>query len=384
MELIAKTLYGLENILAGELALLGASKVRIANRAVGFEGGKELLYEVNYMSATALSVLKKIAGFKIKSSDDLYNKAKEIPWDKFMNRKSTFAVVPVVSSSLFRHSGFPALRVKDAIADYFREKYGLRPDVDKNNPQIIINLHISNDDVTLSLDSSGEPLFKRGYRKASVQAPLNEVLAAGMLRLSGWNASEVLIDPMCGSGTIPVEAAMMAAGIPPAFARKSFGFELWPDYDRDLFRKIKEKHNAKTGKPGTVNIFGYDISERAVQIASANAERAGTGKWILFEVKDFMDLKSGVKNGTLILNPPYGERMSAGEPDSLYSAIGTALKHNFEGFTAWIITPSEGPVKHIGLKPSEKHILFNGAIECRFLKFELYGGSKKKNTPNIS
>jgi putative N6-adenine-specific DNA methylase len=377
MKFIAKTLYGLEPVLAKELENLGAVDIVVANRAVLFTGDLNLMYTVNYMSRTSLSVLWMIAEFNIKSADDLYNRAQRIRWEEYIDGYSKFSIVPVVKSPLFNHTGFAGLRLKDAIADYFRRKSGFRPSVDTEDPDLMINLHISNERVTISLDSSVIPLFKRGYRKESSAAPLNEVLAAGMLLISGWDPSKCLIDPMCGSATIPIEAGLIACSIPPGKFREKFGFEKWKNFNRNEFEEIKNIHNKKVSAGNNARIFGYDISAEAIEKAGINVKSAGLERVINLEVSDMMYLKPACNDGYVFINPPYGERISAGETDIIYAMTGTALKHRFEGFTAWIISSNRDSLKQIGLKPSAKHTLYNGALECLFARYELYGGSRK-------
>lgn len=376
MKFVAKTLYGLESVLADELTFMGASDVEKVNRAVLFKGDKNLLYRVNYCSRTALSVLMPVGDFRIRSKDDLYKGGLKIEWDSFMEAGDTFSIVPVINSPHFAHSGYAGLLLKDAIADYFRNKLGRRPSVDSSDPTILINLHISNDQVTVSIDSSVIPLFKRGYRQEQAVAPLNEVLAAGILLMSGWNASASLTDPMCGSGTIPIEAGLIACNIPPGKFRKFFGFQRWKDYDEEMFNKIKiECQNTLRISP--VKICGSDISNDAVMQSRNNVIRAGLSDIISIEVSDFRDIKSSDDNGFVFLNPPYGLRLHPDELDEIYSMIGRTLKHSFPGYTAWLITSNKDSLKKVGLKPKEKHTLFNGALECTLLKYEMYQGSKK-------
>jgi putative N6-adenine-specific DNA methylase len=376
MKFVAKTLYGLEAVLAEELIRIGASDVEKVNRAVIFSGDISLLYRVNYTVRTALSILMQVADFRIRSKDDLYRGGSKIEWDRYLSADDTFSIVPVVNSGYFTHTGYPALILKDAVADYFRRKTGRRPSVNAADPGILINLHISNDIVTVSIDSSVIPLFKRGYRQEQSVAPLNEVLAAGILLMSGWNASASLIDPMCGSGTIPIEAGLLACNIPPGRFRNFFGFQKWKDYDEKLFAKIKyEADNEIISSP--VKISGSDISEQVVSQARANVAKAGLMDIISIQTADFRDLKASAGNGFIFLNPPYGERLLPSETDDLYSMIGSSLKHNFPGATAWMITSNRESLKNIGLKPAEKHILFNGALECILLKYVMYSGTKK-------
>ena len=376
MRLVAKTLYGLENVLAEELTSLGASDVKTANRAVLFNGDKNLLYRVNYCSRTALSVLMPVGDFRIRSKDDLYKCGLKVDWDRFMDADDTFSIVPVINSPHFTHTGYAGLILKDSIADYFRNKSGRRPSVDTDDPTILINLHISNDQVTISIDSSVVPLFKRGYRQEQAVAPLNEVLAAGILLMSGWKASTALTDPMCGSGTIPIEAGLIACNIPPGKFRKFFGFQRWKDFDEELFNKIKIEYDKLAGI-SSVKICGSDISELAVTQSRSNVSGAGLNGIVSIELSDFKDIKSIDEHGFVFLNPPYGQRLHPDELDGLYSMIGTTLKHNFPGNTAWLITSNKESLKKVGLKPKEKYTLFNGALECTLLKYEMYTGTRK-------
>jgi putative N6-adenine-specific DNA methylase len=377
MKLIAKTLYGLENVLAEELKSLGAGDVNPVNRAVTFNGNKELLYRVNYCARTALSVLMHVADFRIRTKDDLYKGGLKVEWDRFMDADDTFSIAPVVNSLHFDHTGYAGLLLKDAVADYFRKKYGRRPSVNRYDPSLLVNLHISNDLVTISADSSVIPLFKRGYRQAQAVAPLNEVLAAGILHLSGWNASTSLTDPMCGSGTITIEAGLIACKIPPGRFRTYFGFQKWKDFDEELFTAIRNDCDSHI-RSSPVRIYGSDISEQAVSQSKLNLLKAGLTDAVSIELFDFRNLKSIDNQGFIFLNPPYGQRIKTDEIDELYSMIGTTLKHNFTGYTVWLITSNMESLKHVGLKPKEKYTLFNGALECLLLKYEMYQGSKKK------
>jgi putative N6-adenine-specific DNA methylase len=377
MKLIAKTLYGLENVLAEELKSLGAGDVNPVNRAVTFNGNKELLYRVNYCARTALSVLMHVADFRIRTKDDLYKGGLKVEWDRFMDADDTFSIAPVVNSLHFDHTGYAGLLLKDAVADYFRKKYGRRPSVNRDDPSLLVNLHISNDLVTISADSSVIPLFKRGYRQAQAVAPLNEVLAAGILHLSGWNASTSLTDPMCGSGTITIEAGLIACKIPPGRFRTYFGFQKWKDFDEELFTAIRNDCDSHI-RSSPVRIYGSDISEQAVSQSKLNLSKAGLTDAVSIELSDFRNLKCIDNQGFVFLNPPYGQRIKTEEIDALYSMIGTTLKHNFTGNTVWLITSNMESLKHVGLKPKEKYTLFNGALECLLLKYEMYQGSKKK------
>ncbi len=377
MKLTAKTLYGLEKVLARELEILGATNVVIANRAVMFNGDMELMYKVNYCSRTALSVLKQIADFRIRSVEDLYRNASKVSWSEFMDADNTFSVVPVVSSKIFGHTGYPGLVVKDAVADYFRKLTGRRPSVDAVDPMVVINLHISNDQVNISLDSSVIPLFRRGYRTEQGIAPLNEVLAAGILLIAGWDLSTPLLDPMCGSGTFSIEAGLMANRIPPGKFRSFFGFTKWKDFDKSLLNKVKLESDNQLIK-STVKILASDISELATGQARINIANAGLSELISVEVSDFNNIKPIDTGGYIFMNPPYGKRLRPEEMDNLYSMIGSTLKHSFPGHKAWIITVGNEYLKYIGLKPKVRYTLFNGAIECILAGYELYEGTRKR------
>jgi len=376
MKYIAKTLYGLEQVLAGELTGLGAKDVIAVNRAVLFTGDTGLMYKVNYCSRTALSVLEQIADFRIRTADELYQRSSRIEWDKYLDRDQTFSIVPVVNSPLFTHTGYPALVLKDVIADWFRKKTGYRPSVETQDPDVVFNLHISNTQVTISVDSSVVPLFKRGYRTDQGPAPLNEVLAAGIIMLSGWDGKADLTDPMCGSGTIPVEAAMIAGNIPPGRFRSFFGFQRWQNFNNDLFGTVKAECDALETIP-VARISGSDISEEAVIQAKKNAENAGLSGVVSIQTLDFRELKSSSEDGFIIMNPPYGQRLRPDDLDALYSMIGSTLKHSFAGNRALLLTSDKELLKFIGLKPKEKRTLFNGSLECILVKYELYQGTRK-------
>lgn len=376
MKYIAKTFYGLENVLAGELKTLGASDILVLNRAVAFNGDIKMLYRANYCLRTALSVLMTIGEFRIRSADDLYKNSLKVEWDNYLDADKTFSIIPVINSPIFQHTGYAGLVLKDSIADWFRNKTGRRPSVNADDPDIVFNLHISNDLVTISLDSSVVPLYKRGYRKEQGSAPMNEVLAAGIVLLSGWNNETTMSDPMCGSGTILIEAALIASGIPPGKFRQFYGFLRWKDYDENLFEQVKKENESKNSSP-EIKIFGSDVSENAVSLTKTNIESAGLSDLISVRQIDFRDLKPPDNNGVIIMNPPYGKRISLSENDDLYGMIGSTLKHNFPGYRAWLITSDKESLKHVGLKPALKTTLFNGSLECVLVKYELYQGSKK-------
>jgi len=376
MKLIVKTFHGLENVLAKELKSIGAKDIEILIRAVSCNGDKELLYKSNLLLRTALRVLQPIHTFTAHNDRHLYKKTGAIDWSTYLQLDQTFAIDSVAFSDRFRHSKYVALRVKDAIADQFREKTGKRPSVDTENPDVRINVHVAQTDFSISLDSSGDSLHKRGYREKGMQAPLNETLAAGMLMLAEWNKNIPLIDPMCGSGTIPIEAAMIACNIPPGINRKMYGFMNWGDYDAALWKKIYDESISQIKKE-TVNITGKDIDSRVVDIAKAACKKMDIQQQLSFSNCTFTDLLPQTESGILIMNPPYGERMGADKVNALYKMIGDHLKQSFSGFDAWILSSNTEALKHVGLRASKKNILFNGPLECKFQRFSLYKGSLK-------
>ncbi len=376
MKLIAKTFAGLEQLLAGELTALGANDIEIGNRMVSFSGDKEMLYRANFCLRTAVKILKPIREFKASDADEVYEQAKKIEWDKIMDVDDTFVVDAVVFSEEFRHSRFAAYRVKDAIADYFRDRSGKRPNVGISNPDIRVNLHIAEHDVTISLDSSGESLHHRGYKVANVAAPLNEVLAAGMIMLTGWDGQCDFIDPMCGSGTILIEAALIARNIYPGVFRKEFAFEKWKDFDPDLFDSIYNDDSQE--REFTHRIYGYDINHSAVSIATENVKSAGVNQIVEVAQRDVRDFEQPAEPAIIVTNPPYGERITTDDILGLYEAIGTTLKHSFVGGDAWILSYHEECFDRIGFRPSTRFILYNGALECEFRKYQVFAGKLKE------
>lgn len=374
--MLAKTFKGLEEVLAQELIELGANDVQLERRAVSFRGDKALLYRANFCLRTAIRILVPIASFKAKDTDALYTQLKCLHWSQWMRVDSTFAIDAIVYSESFRNSRFVTYRVKDAIADYWLEKENKRPNVQVENPDLLINVHIANEQITLSLDSSGESLHKRGYRVATTEAPINEVLAAGMLLMAGWKGQCDFYDPMCGSGTLPIEAALIARNIAPGVFRKSFAFEKWPDFDADLWSKIYNDDSQE--REFVYKIYGSDASFYAIQQATKNVKSAGVQKDIELKQIRMEELKGG--EGLVMINPPYGERLASNKDmEDLYGKIGTALKHNFVGATAWIISSNAAAMKCIGLKPSQKVHLLNGELDCQFNKYELFQGKRKDN-----
>lgn len=373
---VAKTLQGLEEVLANELKQIGAQNITTARRAVTFEGTLETLYKANVHSRTALRILRPIATFKASSTDELYSHVKAMHWDAYMDVTQTFLIETTLYSPVITNSRFATYKVKDAIADYFNEKYGKRPSISVTKPDIYLNLHISDTICTLSLDSSGEPLFKRGYRVAQTEAPINEVLAAGMLLLAGWKGQSDFMDPMCGSGTIAIEAALIALNIPPGIFRSSFAFENWKDFDADLFDAIYNDDSHEREFKHT--IYASDISRKALAVAEANAKNAGLSKYIQFTACSFEEVPEQSKPLLMVTNPPYGERLNRDDVNALYSMIGSTLKHKFAGSTAWIISSNIDAFDKVGLKPDAKIHLINGSLPCDFRKYTLFSGKHKE------
>ena len=379
-QMLAKTFKGLEEVLAGELVELGANDVQIERRAVSFSGDKRLLYTANMYLRTASRVLVPIATFRAKDADVVYEKAKEVAWEKYMTERTSFVIDATVYSETFRHSQYVTYRVKDAIADYWVERTGKRPSVQLTDPDLYVNVHISGEVVTLSLDSSGESLHKRGYRVANTEAPINEALAAGMLLMAGWKGQSDFYDPMCGSGTLLIEAALIARNIAPGIYRKGFAFERWSDFDKALFEDIYNDDSRE--RPFAHRIYGSDAGYYAVQVAQKNIQSASLQHDIEVRQIRMEELRLADRDtaGALVMiNPPYGERLSQDKDVlRLYQDMGTALKHQFSGATAWIISSNEEALKSIGLKPSKKIRLLNGELECLFNEYELFEGEHKE------
>ena len=372
-DMVAKTFLGLEGVLADELRALGAEEVTEGNRVVAFKGDKEMLYRANFACRTAVRVLKPFITLRSTGADDLYEQLKSFDWEQLMTVNTTFAIDATVYSEEFNNSRFVTYRVKDAIADYFNDKYGKRPSIRLTNPDIRFDVHISGRDVTLSLDSSGDPLFKRGWRTAQTDAPINEVLAAGIIMLSGWKGDTDLVDPMCGSGTFLIEAALIGANIAPGVYRDHYAFQQWPDYDADLFDKIYNDDSAE--REFTHKIYGSDIEGKAIAIARANVKNAGLNKYIELERRDVNDIEEVPEHGTLISNPPYGERLNLDDIEQFYSDLGFKLKHTFKGYNVWLICYDKEQYFKIGLKPSVKYALNNGGLDCELLQYVIFDGS---------
>ena len=375
-KMIAKTFFGFEEILAKELQQLGAQEVEIGTRAVSFKGDKGFMYKANLSLRTALKILKPIYYFKATNDQNLYKGIQGIDWSKYIGENQTFVIDTTIHSDNFKHSQFVSQKAKDAIVDQFREKTGQRPSIDKDFPDLRINIHIDRDQVSVALDTSGASLHHRGYRTATNIAPINEVLAAGMLLLSGWDGSSDFLDPMCGSGTLLAEAAMIACNIPANINRKEFAFEKWNDWDNDLFDQIIDALMKRT-KEFHHTIIGYDKAPSAVQKAKDNIRNANLDDYISIIQGDFFESK---KENTgplhMVFNPPYGERLNI-ELERFYREIGDTLKNNYPNTNAWFITANLEALKFVGLRPSRKIKLFNGSLEARLVKYEMYEGSKK-------
>lgn len=379
--MIAKTLFGFEEILAKELAQLGAQNIETGTRMVSFVGDKGFMYKANLALRTALKILKPIYQFRAFNEQSLYRGIQGIGWSKYLSAHQSFVVDVTLHSDHFNHSQFVALKTKDAIVDQFREKFGKRPNIDKDFPDLRINVHIDRDQCSVSLDSSGDSLHHRGYKTATNIAPINEVLAAGMLLLSGWDGQGDFIDPMCGSGTILAEAAMIACNIPANINRKEFAFERWNDWDNALFDQIMDSLMKKV-KEFHYTITGYDKAPSAVMKAKDNIRNANLDEYVKIYERNFFDTEKETRGPLhMVFNPPYGERLDI-EMERFYREIGDTLKQSYPGTNAWFITANLEALKFVGLKPSRKIKLFNGKLEARLVKYEMYEGSKRTKFQN--
>lgn len=376
--MVATTQQYLEPVLADELRSLGAEDIMKHNRAVSFYGNLETLYKANLCTRTALKILIPFKRFNARNEYDLYDEVKKIDWENYLDVDGTLAIHTSLSTDFFNHSQFVSQKAKDAIVDRFREKYGRRPSVDTENPHLSIAIHIVRDEITISFDSSAESLHRRGYRTEQTLAPINEVTAAGMVMLTGWDGKGAFVDPMCGSGTILIEAALYARNIAPGLFRKKFGFMHWKGFDAVLWDKLVKEAESRIRETDTV-FTGSDKTFKAIEIARANIERAGLDEDIRVSNKRFEEVKppQGVK-GLVIMNPPYGERLPIDEIGTFYKQIGDKLKQDFEGYTAWIISSNINALKRVGLAASQRLTLFNGPLECKYYKFDLYKGSKRE------
>ena len=378
-EMLAKTFKGLEQVLATELVQLGANNVQVERRAVSFTGDKRMLYTANMCLRTASRVLVPILSFKAQKADDIYEQVKALDWSQYMTVKTTFQIDATVYSDYFRHSQFVTYRVKDAIVDYWMERENQRPSVKLEGADLYLNVHIAGDRVTLSLDSSGESLHKRGYRVANTQAPINEALAAGMLLLAGWNGQSDFYDPMCGSGTLLIEAALIARNIAPGVYRQGFAFEKWADFDANLWDEVYNDDSRE--REFKHKIYGSDAGFYAVQASTKNIQSASLQRDIevkQIRIEELRLADTNTEGALVMINPPYGERLSQDKNVlRLYQDMGTALKHQFSGATAWVISSNEEALKCIGLRPAKKIHLVNGDLECLFNKYELFKGDRK-------
>jgi len=376
----AKTLKGLEEVLANELREIGADEVVAVNRGVDFSGGTAMMYKANFCLRTALRILVPVASFRASDDKRLYSKARGIRWADYLDNTMTFAIDTVSFSRIFTNSNYITLRIKDAIVDSFRDATGQRPNINLNDPDVRVNIHVAEDRFTISLDSSGDSLHKRGYKEFAHPAPLNEVLAAGIILLSGYKGDKPFLDPMCGSGTLAMEAAMIAGNIQPGVFRKGFGFERWKDFDPELFKKILE--NLPEEKRPEQAIFARDIELKYVRMTQDHLRSSGLDKYVHVEKLDFLQSTSEGTEMHIVMNPPYGERIGSVNLDNLYSGIGTTLKHGYGGSEAWILSSNREAVKRIGLKPASKTILYNGPLEASLLKFSVFAGKWNENKKN--
>lgn len=383
MKLIAKTFAGCEAVLCEELAAIGATNIVPLVRAVEFEGDQEILYKSNLLCRTALRILKPIRTFEAASEQQLYLEIQKTDWSELLTLENTFAINTTLLQSNLTHSQYVSQKAKDAIADQFRAKFGKRPDVDIEFPDLRIHLHINKNLCTVSFDSSGDSLHKRGYRDQTNQAPLNEAMAAALLMLSGWDRKTPLADFMCGSGTILIEAAMMLRNIAPNKHKRFFGFQTWKDYDASLWKKIFEEAVSRELPASGVKVYGSDISGVVIDKARENVRNAGLGDTIELRKSPMEQFIAPAESGTIVTNPPYGLRIEPRDILELYKKMGDTMKQHCKGWTCWIFTGNLDAAKHIGLRPSRKLHLFNGPVECRFLRFDIYAGSKKASKQDL-
>lgn len=373
---VAKTFAGLEGVLAEELRGIGAQEVEEGHRAVMFTGDKEMMYKANYVVRSAIRILKTITDFPAANETDYYRAVSKINWSKYLTLEKTFAIDATVSNSKMNHSKYAALKAKDAIVDQFNRKFSKRPNIDTDFPDLRINIYILNDHCYLSFDSSAVSLHKRGYRKETGDAPLNEVLAAGMILLSGWDKKSNFVDPMCGSGTILMEAALMANNIPAGHFREYYGFKKWDDFDAELWEKVK-KDAVDLADEFEFEIIGNEISKDVAEKATRNIRNAKLHYDIEIRQGDIADFIPPKGPGVVIVNPPYGERLQTRNIVGLYQKMGDSFKKHYSGYNAWVISSDLEALKRLGLHPSKKIDLHNGPLICKYEKFELYSGSKK-------
>jgi len=368
--IVAKTLSGLEAVLADELRELGATDVRPFNRLVTFKGDRRLLYKVNFRCRTAIRILVRLKKFNVTDEKHLYNEVKAIDWSEYLDKDGTLAIDPLVTNSTFTHAQYVAQLAKDAIVDQFRERTGVRPSVDLKDPDLRLNLHMNKNITTIYLDSSGDSLHKRGYRTLTNVAPINEVLAAGIIQLTGWDRRTPFVDGMCGSGTFVIEAALLARNIAPGFYRKQFGFERWKDYDPDLYREVCQEAESEETRSLPFEIVGSDKDAQAVKAAQKNVKNAGLEETVRIECRSFEEQTPPAAPGLLLMNPPYGERIEIRKTREFHRMIGEVLKEKYGGWKAFVFTGNVEAVDSIGLRPARKIPLFNGAIDCLLLEFK--------------
>jgi putative N6-adenine-specific DNA methylase len=379
--LVATTMHGLEHLLADELGLLGAEDIKVLNRAVGFKGEMDIIYKANLRCRTALHILRLIENFPVRNQKEFYDRVRGIDWSVLMNSDQTMAVHAVISHSVFTNSRYVEQVAKDAVVDQFRQRYGKRPSVDLDSPAINIHIHIAGENCDVLIDSSGDSLHRRGYRRSTGPAPINEVLAAGLVLLSGWQPSQPFFDPMCGSGTIAIEAALMGLSIPPGKFRKKFGFMQWPEYEENIWQGILAE--SRSGSPsGDIHIEAADISETMVRISQQNIRNAGLDHIINVSRRDFRKSDPPCLNGTLVTNPPFGERINVANLQHQYTQIGDVLKGRYDGWSAWILASDKEALKFLGLRTSKKITVFNGPLECKFVNFEIFKGTLKNKFQN--
>lgn len=380
-KMVAKTIFGIEEICANELRKLGAEQVEIHNRAVSFEGNIGVMYKANLLLRTALRVLVQFAEFEVNNEHDLYEQVKSIPWENLIEASDTIAIDTVLNTTIFNHSQYISQKTKDAICDRFREKFGVRPSVDLDNPTLRLHVHVAKNKCVMALDSSGDSLHKRGYRDKTNLAPINEVLAAGLVQLTGWDRRSTFVDPMCGSGTILIEAAMLAANIPAGYFKESFGFMRWNKvlpYDSELWQTIHESAVQRI-VTDDVHLYGIELSPHVARKAKENVKRSKTDDMIRIRNADFLqtDAPPAVGKPILLMNPPYGERMHKEDMAALYKAVGDTFKKQYQGYECWIISSNQEALKHVGLSTSKRLTVYNGQLECRFFCYSIYAGSKK-------
>jgi putative N6-adenine-specific DNA methylase len=375
MTITLKTFFGLEEVLKEELYELGYDDVKVLNRAVQVKGDWKDVYFLNLNSRCAISVLVEIANFFVRSEEDLYKKCMKIDWTEYFDVDKTFAVKGAIFSDIFNHSQYPFLLVKDAIVDTFRDKVNKRPDVNVKVPQVLFDVYINDKNVIISLNSSGVPLFQRGYRQSAGEAPLNEVVAAALIRMSGWDRKSNFIDPFCGSGTLLIEAGMLAANIPSNIERQHYAFKNFKNFDSKLWDKVYNNANSRCSSL-PCKISGSDISPDMVMKTKRNLRGVAVGRFIEAEIADFRELKQPENSGVMVTNPPYGERMGD-NIEEMYEALGDWMKASMKGYVCWVISASEDGFKSIGLRPERRIKLYNGDLECSFRKFSIYEGSKK-------